>query len=72
MRCAMYGNAIRMFNSVESIAMQMVDCAMNDSGLFDEIKYLRSVTVEDVYKRLSLLDNDKTVLSVINPKEGNE
>jgi predicted Zn-dependent peptidase len=68
-RCGMYGNAIRLFQSVESIAMQMADCAMNDSGLFDDIKYLRSVTVEDVYKRLLLLDNEKTVLSVINPKE---
>ena len=58
-----------MFDSVESIAMQMVDCAMNDSNLFDEIKYLKSVTAEDVYKRLSLLDNDKTVLSVIKPAE---
>ena len=65
----MYGNAIRMFDSVESIAMQMVDCAMNDSNLFDEIKYLKSVTAEYVYNRLSLLDNDKTVLSVIKPAE---
>ena len=37
-------------------------------NLFDEIKYLKSVTVEDVYKRLSLLDGEKTVLSVIKPK----
>ena len=49
--------------------MQFVDCAANGSGLFDEIKYLKSVTAEDVYKRLNLLENDKTVLSVINPKE---
>ena len=68
-RCGMYGNAIRVFNSVEGIAMQFVDCAANGSGLFDEIKYLKSVTAEDVYKRLNLLENDKTVLSVINPKE---
>ena len=68
-RCGMYGNAIRIFNSVEGIAMQFVDCATNGSGLFDEIKYLKSVTAEDVYKRLNLLENDKTVLSVINPKE---
>lgn len=67
-RCGMYGNAVRLFDSVEGIAMQMSDCAMNGSGLFDDIKYLRSVTVEDVYKRLLLLDNEKTVLSVINPK----
>lgn len=68
-RCGMYGNAVRMFGNVESIAMQLADCAMNGSGLFDGIKYLKSVTVEDVYKRLNMLDNEKTVLSVINPLE---
>lgn len=68
-RCGMYGNAVRMFGNVESIAMQLADCAMNGSGLFDCIKYLKSVTVEDVYKRLNMLDNEKTVLSVINPLE---
>jgi len=71
-RCGMYGNAIRMFDSVESIAMQFVDCAMQSSGLFDEIKYLKSVTADDVFKRISLLDNDKTVLSVIKPIEPQE
>ena len=68
-RCGMYGNAIRMFDSVDAIAMQFVDCAICDTGLFDEIKYLKSVTVEDVYKRLLTLDGEKTVLSVIKPME---
>ena len=67
-RCGMYGEAVRSFNSVESIASQLVSCAMSDSGLFDEIKYLKAVTPDDVCKRLSLLDNNKTVLSVINPE----
>lgn len=66
-RSGLYGNAIRSFNSVESIAMQLVDCAMNDYSLFDEIKYLKSVTAEDVMKRIAAFDNSKTVLSVINP-----
>ncbi len=66
-RSGLYGNAIRGFDNVENIAMHLVDCAMNDINLFDEIKYLKSVTVDDVAKRLMLLDNDKTVLSVINP-----
>ncbi len=66
-RSGLYGEAIRSFNNVQSIAMQLVDCATNDYSLFDEIKYLKSVTVEDVFKRLSIFDNDKTVLSVINP-----
>lgn len=71
-RCGMYGNAIRLFDSVEGIAMQFVDCAMQSGGLFDEIKYLKSVTAEDVFKRISLLDNEKTVLSVIKPIENKE
>lgn len=66
-RSGLYGGAIRSFNSVESCAMQFVDCAMNDISLFDELKYLKSVTMESVLKRLALLDSEKTVLSVINP-----
>lgn len=68
-RSGMYGNAIRLFDSVEGIAMQMVDAAMNDSGLFDDIKYLKSVTCEDVYKRLLKLKDENSVLSVILPLE---
>lgn len=68
-RCGMYGNAIRVFDGVEGIAMQMVDAAMSDGGLFDDIKYLKSVTAEDVYKRLLKLNGENAVLSVINPVE---
>ncbi|MBE6779443.1 MAG: insulinase family protein [Ruminococcaceae bacterium] len=68
-RSGLYGNAIRGFNSIENIAMGLVDCAMNDTDLFDDVKYLKAITVDDVYKRLSRLDDDKTVLSVIVPKE---
>lgn len=67
-RAGMYGSAIRLFNNVESIAMQLTDCAMNGYGLFDEIKYLKSVTAEDVMKKLGSLDTENTVLSVIKPK----
>ena len=68
-RASMYGSAIRLFNNVESIAMHLTDCAMNDSCLFDELKYLKSVTLEDVSRKLKSLDTENSVLSVINPKE---
>lgn len=68
-RSGLYGNAIRGFNNIENIAMGLVDCAMNDTDLFDDVKYLKAITVDDVYKRLARLDDDKTVLSVIVPKE---
>ena len=71
-RCGMYGDAVRAMGNVESIAMQLVSCAMSDSGLFDELKYLKTVTPDDVYRRLSLLESEKTVLSVINPQDGEE
>ena len=67
-RASMYGSAIRMFNNVESIAMSLTDCAMNDTSLFDELKYLRSITLEDVSRKLKCFDTENTVLSVINPK----
>jgi predicted Zn-dependent peptidase len=69
-RCSMYGDAIRRFNSVESVATQFVECAMTDTDLFEELKLLKSVTAEDVYKRLDLFDSENAVLSVINPKNG--
>lgn len=65
-RCGMYGDAVRSFNSVEGIAMQLTDCAMSGTGLFDELKYLKTITYDDINKRLLLLDPHKTVLSVIN------
>ncbi len=68
-KCSMYGDAIRRFNNVEGIAMQLVDCAMCDYDLFEEIRLLKTVTADDVFRRLKYLDNDNTVLSVINPKE---
>ena len=69
-RSGMYGEAIRRFDNVEGVAMQLIECAMTDSDLFEELKLLRSVTAEDVYKRLDLFDKDSAVLSVITSKNG--
>lgn len=67
-KCSMYGDAIRRFNNVEETTMQLVECAMCDYELFDELKLLKSVTADDVYKRLSLFDDENSVLSVIKEK----
>ena len=67
-RAGMYGGAIRLYNNVDSIAMQLVDCAMCDSGLFDDLKYLKSITVEDVQRKLASINVENSVLSIINPK----
>ncbi len=68
-KCGMYGNMVRRFNSVENLAMSLTECAMYDFGLFDEIKMVKSVSYDDVMKRFDVFDDENTVLSVIKPLE---
>lgn len=67
-KCSMYGDAIRRFNSVEGIAMQLTECAMLDYDLFEELKLLKTVTYDDVMRRLDVFCDENAVLSVILPK----
>ncbi len=68
-KCAMYGDLVRRFNSVENLAMSLTECAMCGYSLFDEIKMVKSVSYDDVMKRFDIFDNDNAVLSVIKPLE---
>ncbi len=68
-KCGMYGSAVRKFNSVESLAMKLTECAVFDYNLFDEIKLLKTVSYDDVLKRLDVFCDENAVLSVINPLE---
>lgn len=67
-RRSLYGDAIRRYNKAESIVMGLVDSAMFSFGPFDDLEILRNLKREDVEERLSLLCEDKAVLSVIIPK----
>ena len=67
-RRTLYGAAIKRYNTVDGIVMSLVDCAMDGDGPFDDIEILRNLTKADVEERLSLLEPEKTVLSVIKPK----
>ncbi len=64
-----YGEAIRQFDSNESIVMGMVDCAINGGTLFDLVDTLKTITKEDVLERLKGLKKESSVLSVILPKD---
>ena len=68
-KCALYGDAVRRFNSVESIAMQFADCAVFDYDLFEQLKLLKTVSYDDVLKRIDIFDDSLSVLSVIKPLE---
>lgn len=69
-KCAAYGDAVRRFNSVETTAMQFSDCAVFDYNLFDQLKFLKTVSYDDVLKRIDIFDDSLSVLSVIKPLEG--
>ena len=66
-KCAMYGDVLRRFNSCENISSQMAECAMFGYSLFEEQDIIASVNTDDVINCLSALKEDKSVLSVINP-----
>ena len=68
-KCGMYGDAVRRYNSVSEICMNFAESAIFDYDMFEEIRLLKTVTLDDVYKRLDIFDNDLSVLSVIKPLE---
>lgn len=68
-KCGAYGNMVRKFNSVEDITMLLTECAMCDYDLFEEVKLLKTVSYDDVLKRLDVFDDENAVLSVISPLE---
>lgn len=66
-RKAKYGRSIMQFNSVENIAGGLVEAAMMDGGLFDDLDILKNLTLEDVAARLQIFGENNMVLSVIDP-----
>ena len=68
-KCAAYGEALKRFDSVQSIAMALTDCAVCDYDLFEQIRLLKAVSYDDVLKRTDVFCDGLSVLSVINPLE---
>lgn len=65
----LYGRAVMRFNNVESVAMGLVDAAMEDGDLFSELEIYRNATPERLSDRLAVFDREKAALSVILPTE---
>ena len=68
-KCGMYGDAIRRFNSVDGMTMQLVEGAVFGYDIFEEIKLLKAASYDDVTKRLDVFCEENSVLSVILPKQ---
>ena len=65
---ALYGEHVMGYNSVSSIANVMVDNYFLNRNMFDYLEALAQITLEDAENMLKgLMDEKKSVLSVINP-----
>lgn len=65
----LYGEAVRRFDSVEDMCMQFTECAISGHGAFEEIELIKTVSADDVYKRLDIFRSENAVLSVVKPLE---
>lgn len=64
------GDIVRIFNSVNNIAMQTLDLAFGNVNLFDYYDILSSITLEDVTKLFnSMFDEKFCAVSVILPSQ---
>ena len=68
-RRKLYGRSVMRYNNVESIAHGLVEAAMQDTGLFDELDIYRKAVPADLEARLQIFDPAKAALSVILPVE---
>lgn len=68
-KCKLYGDLIRRFDSVSGTVSGFVEAAMFNYDLFDEIKLLKTATAGDIYKMLDVFCEENSVLSVIKPTE---
>lgn len=63
-----YGRLIMRFNSVDNIAEMLVQCAISDTLLYDDIEICAAATADDINKHLkSVFNTDNCSLSVILP-----
>lgn len=69
---AIYGENIAALNSTSNIANGLVTFAFKQRQLFTYLDALAEVRIEDAMEKLSLMDREKSVLSVIWPVEETE
>ena len=63
-----YGRLVMRFNSVDNIAEMLVQCAISDTMLYDDIEICAAATADDINKHLTkVLNADNCSLSVILP-----
>ncbi|MCC8022878.1 MAG: insulinase family protein [Clostridiales bacterium] len=70
-RRKLYGHEIMSYNNIEELANEIVSAHFSGYGLFDVLDMYRSVTLEDVNRRLArMLDERYSALSVVRNQTG--
>ena len=68
-RRSLYGREIMEYNDIDSIANGFVSAHFGGYSIFDSVEIFRSVTKEDIEKRLSqVMDEQYSALSVVKEK----
>ncbi len=64
-----YGETVRGFESLDTTVSNMIDAVFYDEDIFAVAELIRSITPEDILKRLENLNSDSAVLSVVKGKD---
>lgn len=62
----MYGQALKRYNSVDSVALMLVEAAVFDYDYSKELEIIKNLTEAELLKLLNVFDREKSVLSVIS------
>ena len=65
----LYGDSVRSYNNVESVAQNLSDAALTGTSAFDYAELAAAADYEGMLKRLSSFDENSCCLSVIVPTE---
>ena len=62
----MYGQAVKRYNSVDAVALMLVDSAVFGYNYSKELETIKNLSEADLMAVLPIFDKDRAVLSVIN------
>jgi predicted Zn-dependent peptidase len=65
---AMYADAVRRFDSTENVVMQMVESAVCDCNMFEELEIIKNISYYDIIECIKNLREEHSSLSVVTQK----
>ncbi len=65
---AMYADAVRRFDSTEAVVMQMVESAVCEFNMFEELEIIKNISYYDIIECIKNLREEYSSLSVVTQK----